>query len=121
LVEELVGRGIKVVTVFLSGRPLVVEALERSEAFVAAFLPGSEGGRAIVDLLLGKDGAQFEGKLAFTWPISAVDGAYVKSRPRHFSGGEEEWRTTLQRSAVREVAVGRDYAYPWGFGLGYKR
>lgn len=72
LLKKLKAAGIPVVAVFLSGRPLWVNAeLNASDAFVAAFLPGSEGG-AIADVLFARaDGAvnhDFRGKLSFSWP-----------------------------------------------------
>ena len=71
LLEKLRGQGIRVVSVFLSGRPLWVNPeLNASDAFVAAFLPGTEGG-GIADVLFKKpDGAagyDFHGKLSFSW------------------------------------------------------
>lgn len=57
-----------IVTVFVSGRPLYVnKELNRSNAFVAAWLPGSEGG-GVADVLFGKQ--EFHGKLSFSWPAS---------------------------------------------------
>ncbi len=61
--------GIRTVAVFLSGRPLWVNPyLNQSDAFVAAWLPGSEGG-GVADVLFGK--ADFRGKLGFSWPRRA--------------------------------------------------
>jgi beta-glucosidase len=61
--------GKRVVTVLVSGRPLLVnEELEQSTAFVAAWLPGSEG-RGIAEVLFGDYG--FTGKLGFSWPRTA--------------------------------------------------
>ncbi|MDE2263062.1 MAG: glycoside hydrolase family 3 C-terminal domain-containing protein, partial [Gammaproteobacteria bacterium] len=64
--------GIPVVSVFLSGRPLWVNReLNASNAFVAAWLPGSEG-EGVADVLFRKpDGAvryDFRGTLSFAWP-----------------------------------------------------
>ncbi|TRW18357.1 glycoside hydrolase family 3 protein [Glacieibacterium frigidum] len=72
LLRKLKAAGIPVVAVFLSGRPLWVNAeINASDAFVAAFLPGSEGA-AIADVLFRKpDGGiahDFRGKLSFSWP-----------------------------------------------------
>jgi len=61
--------GQRVVTVLVSGRPLLVnEELEQSSAFVAAWLPGSEG-RGIAEVLFGD--YDFKGRLGFTWPRTA--------------------------------------------------
>lgn len=65
-IKVITGKGIPVVTVLVSGRPLVVgRELEQSAAFVAAWLPGSEG-RGIADVLFGD--FDFQGKLSFSWP-----------------------------------------------------
>jgi beta-glucosidase len=66
---------VPVVAVFLSGRPLWVNPeINASDAFVAAWLPGSEGG-GIADVLVGdkagKPRTDFHGKLAFSWPKTA--------------------------------------------------
>ena len=72
LLRRLRAAGIPVVSVFLSGRPLWVNPqLNASNAFVAAWLPGSEGA-GVADVLFRKpDGAiryDFHGRLAFSWP-----------------------------------------------------
>lgn len=66
-------RGIPVISVFLSGRPLWVNPeLNASDAFVAAWLPGSEGA-GIADMLFRTDPSYaFTGRLSFSWPRSAV-------------------------------------------------
>ncbi|MEM8724102.1 MAG: exo 1,3/1,4-beta-D-glucan glucohydrolase [Pseudomonadota bacterium] len=65
-------RGMPVVSVFLSGRPMWVNPeINASDAFVAAWLPGSEGG-GVSDLLFQRDPAfDFTGKLSFSWPKRA--------------------------------------------------
>ncbi|AUC89884.1 MAG: beta-glucosidase [Alteromonas sp.] len=66
LLERLKSQGIPVVSVFISGRPMWVNAeLNASDAFVAAWLPGSEGA-VVADVLFGEQ--DFKGKLPFSWP-----------------------------------------------------
>lgn len=72
LLKKLNSDGIPVVSVFISGRPMWVNAeLNASDAFVAVWLPGSEG-KAIADVLLtdknGNVQHDFKGKLSFSWP-----------------------------------------------------
>lgn len=56
---------VKCVVVVLSGRPVVIQPyLEKIDALVAAWLPGTEG-QGVVDNLFGDYG--FTGKLARTW------------------------------------------------------
>ncbi|WP_428970381.1 glycoside hydrolase family 3 N-terminal domain-containing protein [Sphingomonas sp. Xoc002] len=72
LLKKLKAAGIPVVAVFLSGRPLWVNPeLNAADAFVAAFLPGTEGGGVADVLIAGRDGkprSDFHGKLSFSWP-----------------------------------------------------
>lgn len=75
LLRRLHGAGLPVVAVFLSGRPLMVNAeLNAADSFIAAWLPGPEGA-GVADLLFrGADGAvsyDFRGRLPFAWPRSA--------------------------------------------------
>ena len=62
-----------VVSVFLSGRPMWTNPeINNSDSFIAAWLPGSEGG-GIADMLFQTDKSfEFKGKLSFTWPSSAI-------------------------------------------------
>jgi len=75
LLKKLRAAGIPTVSVFLSGRPLWVNPeINQSDAFVAAWLPGSEGG-GIADVLIGtRDGKprkDFTGRLSYSWPKTA--------------------------------------------------
>ena len=81
LIRSYSDAGVKVVTVLISGRPLLVnEQIRQSAAFVAAWLPGSEG-QGIAEVLFGD--YDFSGKLSFSWPraveqipINVGDGDY---------------------------------------------
>ena len=90
LLEKLKSQGIPVISVFISGRPMWVNAeLNASDAFVAAWLPGSEGA-AVADVLFGE--FDFKGKLSFSWP----------SEPQQIvNKGDESYQPLL----------------PYGFGL----
>ncbi len=56
----------KLIIILLSGRPMIVGSeLNQSDAFIAAFLPGTEG-QGLADVLFGDQ--PFTGKLSFTWP-----------------------------------------------------
>lgn len=61
--------GHKVAVVFITGRPLAITSLiEAADAFVVAWLPGSEGA-GVADVLFGK--VKPTGKLPHTWPKDA--------------------------------------------------
>ncbi len=77
LLRALKNDGVPVVAVFLSGRPLWVNPhINAADAFVAAWLPGTEGG-GVADVLFGaadRSGRHdFEGRLSFSWPKRADD------------------------------------------------
>ena len=69
VLNRVSGKGAPVATVFFSGRPLYVnKELNRSDAFVAAWLPGTEG-QGVADLLV--DGRHsFSGRLSYSWPAT---------------------------------------------------
>jgi beta-glucosidase len=70
-INTYVQKGIKVVVVLISGRPLVVTPqIDQSDAFVVAWLPGSEGD-GIAEVLYGE--YDFKGKLPHSWPKSEDD------------------------------------------------
>ena len=72
LLKKFKAQGIPTVSVFISGRPLWVNPeLNASDAFVAAWLPGSEGAGIADVILANKDGSikqDFKGRLSFSWP-----------------------------------------------------
>ncbi len=100
LLKKLKSEGIAVVSVFLSGRPLWVNAeLNASDAFVAAWLPGTEGD-GIAQVLFRTEAGQvnydFVGRLSFSWP-------------------QDISQTNLNRGDE-----GYDPLFPYGFGLSYE-
>ncbi len=73
--------GIPTIVILVSGRPLVTtKQIDQSDAFVAAWLPGSEGD-GIGEVLFGN--YNFIGKLPHSWPadVSQYDG---KFGPNHW-------------------------------------
>jgi len=84
LMRSLRDRGIPVVAVFLTGRPMWVNReINASDAFVVAWLPGSEGA-GVADVLLAardesegdvgaSDNHDFVGRLPFAWPALDIN------------------------------------------------
>jgi beta-glucosidase len=65
--------GKKVIVVLISGRVLVInEDLNNSDAFIAAWLPGSEGA-GVADFLFATDGFKPSGKSPYSWPVKFTD------------------------------------------------
>ena len=72
LLKKLRAAGVPTVAILLSGRPLYLNPqINAADAFVAAWLPGSEG-EGIADVLVAKPGGapadDFGGRLSFSWP-----------------------------------------------------
>ncbi len=68
LIYNLSGSSIPSVLILLSGRPLIItDRLDKIDAFIAAWLPGTEG-QGVTDVIFG----DYEpvGKLSYTWPKS---------------------------------------------------
>jgi len=90
-------QGKKVIGILISGRPLLLEDyLQYFDSFVAAWLPGSEGGSGISDVIFGD--YDFTGKLSYTWPKSI---AYVG-----YNSNREDYDENLVQ-------------FPYGYGLTY--
>lgn len=80
--------------VLFSGRPMILgEALEMADAFVAAWLPGTEGA-GVTDVLLGD--AKPVGKLPHTWPKS------------------------MAQIPINQGDAAYEPLFPYGFGLTYE-
>jgi len=99
LLRQLQSQDIPTISIFLSGRPLWVNPeLNASNAFVAAWLPGTEGA-GIADVLFrdnnGMIAHDFKGKLSYSWPKTAGQ------TPLNY--GDENY----------------DPLFPYGFGLTY--
>ncbi|UII78692.1 glycoside hydrolase family 3 N-terminal domain-containing protein [Flagellimonas sp. CMM7] len=70
-VSNYTNKGVPTVVLLISGRPLVTtKQIEQSDAFIAAWLIGSEGG-GVAEVLFGD--YSFKGKLPHSWPKSEED------------------------------------------------
>lgn len=97
-IDTYIKLGKKTVVVLVCGRPLVVTPqIDQSDAFVVAWLPGSEG-HGIAEVLYGE--YDLKGKLPHSWPKSVDDykGKY----------GPNFWDDSINP------------LFPLGFGLNYK-
>ena len=75
--KSLRERGIAVLSIFITGRPLWMNReINASDAFVVAWLPGSEGAGIADVIFKDKDGAtkyDFQGRLSFDWPNADIN------------------------------------------------
>jgi beta-glucosidase len=92
LISKAKEAGVPVITLLISGRPLILDdAIGKSDALLAAWLPGTEG-QGVADVLFGDYNPT--GKLSRTWPQSN----------QQISG----------RAGADEKPL-----FPYGFGLSY--
>ncbi|WP_372061118.1 glycoside hydrolase family 3 N-terminal domain-containing protein [Vibrio sp. 10N.261.51.F12] len=115
-IHRLHALGAKIITVFYSGRPLYVnKEIALSDAFVAAWLPGSEG-EGITDVLVGdKDGNaryDFQGKLSYSWPNKKMS-ATVSRIPTHIPNYQV---SDFEQDPTGEHAP----LFEYGYGLNYQ-
>ena len=97
VIERVRERSKKVVVILISGRPMIVtEHLDQWDAFIAAWLPGTEG-QGAADVLFGD--YPFTGKLPYTWP-RAMDQIPFDFDHMEPTGPEAP-------------------LFPFGYGLGY--
>jgi beta-glucosidase len=81
MIHRAKSAGAPVLTILLSGRPLILgSALDESDAFVAAWLPGTEG-QGVADVLFGD--YRPTGKLSRIWPreMEQVAAGAAAKRP----------------------------------------
>ena len=97
ILQKLRAEGVPAISVFLSGRPLWVNPeLNASTAFIAAWLPGSEG-KGVADLIFRNAEREiahdFTGRLSFSWPRGPLQTP--------LNDGDEDY----------------DPLFPYGFGM----
>ncbi|MEP0561259.1 MAG: glycoside hydrolase family 3 N-terminal domain-containing protein, partial [Qipengyuania citrea] len=107
--QRLKQQGIPVVAVMITGRPLYVnEALNAADAFVAAWLPGSEGGGVADMLFAAADGApahEFQGLLPTAWPATAQHGGetlFPFGYGLRYAHGPRAWTALPEDSGVSD-------------------
>lgn len=99
--EQAYQTGLPVVVLMLAGRPLIVtDEINNWDAFVMAWLPGTEG-LGISDVLFGDK--PFTGKLPVTWPKDI-------SQSNH---------SIIMDKYSDKVYNENDYLFPFGYGLTY--
>ena len=91
ILKQLKADGVPVVAIFISGRPLWVNShINLSDAFVAAWLPGTEAGGIADVIVASADGSpqfDFVGKLPFSWPVEETGQLVRKNDGSAFQFG----------------------------------
>lgn len=103
-IQRLHEKGVKIVTILFSGRPMVITEgndapLNNSDAFIAAFLPGTSGGQAIANAIFGQYG--------FKSVKSTIEKRVYSSNTLPFA-----WPNSME-----EVRTQTPSLFPVGYGL----
>ena len=103
--------------VVFAGRPLDLrEVREKTKAILYAWMPGTEGGHAVADILYGDVEPQGRLSMSLPWSVGQVPVFYGElSTGRHIEDGE--W--VENRFLSRYSDMPNQPLYPFGYGLGY--
>lgn len=104
-----------IVTVLFNGRPLELrEVSELSKAVVEAWMPGTEGGHGIMDVLTGAYNPS--GKLPMSFPYNA---GQLPMSYNHYSSGRPKPDGMRGDYTCRYLDAPNEPLYPFGYGLSY--
>ncbi len=115
LLSEIRKTGKKIVTLIFTGRPLELKGVqELSDALMVCWLPGTEGGHAVIDILTGK--VSPSGRLPVSFPYT------VGQEPLHYdmypTGRPKPEKGPFEYTS-RYLDCENGALYPFGYGLSY--
>ena len=106
----------QVAVVLFSGRPLDIRQIaEKAQAVLLAWMPGTEGARALVDVLSGRYSPSGKLPMSFPYCVGQVPvhyNEYPTGRP-HVPGKDKD------RFRSKYLDIPNSPLYPFGFGLTY--
>jgi len=115
LLNEIKKTGKRIVTLVFTGRPLELsEVRESSDALMICWLPGTEGGHGVLDVLSGK--VSPSGRLPASFPYT------VGQEPLHYDmypTGRPKPEKGPSAFTSRYLDCENGALYPFGYGLSY--
>jgi beta-glucosidase len=117
LISALQATGKPVIVVIIAGRPLGLGPAANANAILMAYLPGTEGGTAVADVIFGR--VNPSGHLPVTWPSDAdqVGGDFCGTCPSPL-GDQPKFFDQLPGTNSGQGS-GYNPRWPFGFGLSY--
>jgi beta-glucosidase len=119
LIAALQKTGKPVIVVVIAGRPLALGPGKDANGLLMAYLPGTEGGSGVADVLFGK--VNPSGKLSVSWPSEATQNPPISqfnpSAPS-LLGDQPKFFDQLPGTNFGQGS-GYNPLYPFGFGLSY--
>ncbi len=128
LIDTLSSTEKPLITVVMAGRPLTIEKeIDKSDAVLYAWHPGTMGGPAIADILFGK--VVPSGKLPVTFPkmVGQIPIYYNHTNTGRPASGKEKSIDEIPLNAKQSVLghssyyldAGSQPLFPFGYGLSY--
>lgn len=115
LLREVAKVNDNIVVVLFNGRPLDLrEVQENAKAVLEVWLPGTEGGHAIVDVLTGK--VNLAGKLPMSFPYCV---GQIPVYYNHLETGRPNDPQKKERYLSKYLDIPNEPLYPFGYGLSY--
>ena len=117
LISALQATGKPVIVVIIAGRPLGLGPAANANAILMAYLPGTEGGTAVADVLFGR--VNPSGHLPVSWPSDAdqVGGDFCGTCPSPL--GDQPKVFDQLPGTNSGQGSGYNPRWPFGFGLSY--
>ncbi|MFG6113677.1 glycoside hydrolase family 3 N-terminal domain-containing protein [Halobacillus sp. MO56] len=118
LLKKVRALGKPVVAVLFNGRPLDLrEVTENADAVVEAWYPGTEGGNAVADILLGKVNPSAKLTMSMPYSVGQVPvyyNSYNTGRPKDAPDAQE-------RYVSQYLDIPNGPLFPFGYGLSYSQ
>lgn len=112
--EQLAEVNPNVVVTIYSGRPLDLNGISQAKAIVQAWMPGTEGGNALAEILWGYYNPSARLSMSFPETVGQVPVFYNSD-----STGRPYDSAPNEKYVSKYLDVGNDPKYPFGFGLSY--
>jgi len=119
LIAALEATGKPVIVVVIAGRPLGLGPAADADGLLMAYLPGTEGGSAVADVLFGK--VNPSGHLSVSWPSEATRNpplSQFNPGAPSLLGDQPKFFDQLPGTNFGQGS-GYNPRYPFGFGLSY--
>jgi beta-glucosidase len=117
LIGALLGTGKPVIVVVIAGRPLGLGPAANANGLLMAYLPGTEGGAAVADVIFGL--VNPSGHLPVTWPSAADRNAGDFDTGGPSTAGDEPKFFDQLPGTNFGPGSGYNARFPFGFGLSY--
>lgn len=116
LIDKISNLGKKIILLVISGRPLVLtNVVNKVDAILECWFPGTEGGNAIANILFGKTNPS--GRVTMTFPYAVGQEPIYYN---HLSTGRPVHNSQhVGRFVSKYLDAPADPLYPFGYGLSY--